>query len=195
MPSDEVHTVPGHARISDGSGARHFRRGLGAHERHELRVHSQRPERGNSRDVFRSSLPHLLHPAGRAVGAAAFAAPGAVIPAAFGCGGARVPAQQVGGGPLHRGPVAAALSRRGRRGGRTMSKQWRRLASTVLLLAVLVAVAPRPALAERSTFNAMWLSIAHPGLGEWYLRGWGPFERCPQKKFWLGFIPLSGGPR
>ena len=75
-----------------------------------------------------------------------------------------------------------------------MSKHWRRLASTVLLLAVLVAVAPRPAVAERSTFNAMWLSIAHPGLGEWYLRGWGPFERCPQKKFWLGFIPIYGWP-
>ena len=47
---------------------------------------------------------------------------------------------------------------------------------------------------ERSTFKAMWLSIAHPGLGEWYLKGWGRFEECPQKKFWLGFIPLYGWP-
>jgi len=26
-------------------------------------------------------------------------------------------------------------------------------------------------------------------------RGWGPFfDRCPQKKFWLGMIPLYGWP-
>lgn len=45
-----------------------------------------------------------------------------------------------------------------------------------------------------STYNAMWLSIAHPGLGEYYLKGWGSFEKCPQKKFWLGFIPGYGWP-
>ena len=28
---------------------------------------------------------------------------------------------------------------------------------------------------NRYSQNAMWLSIAHPGLGEWYLKGWGPF--------------------
>jgi hypothetical protein len=44
------------------------------------------------------------------------------------------------------------------------------------------------------TYKAMWLSIAHPGLGEWYLKGWGPFEKCPQKKFWLGLIPFYGWP-
>ena len=42
--------------------------------------------------------------------------------------------------------------------------------------------------------NAMWLSIAHPGLGEWYLKGWGPFPKALQKKFWLGFIPFYGWP-
>jgi hypothetical protein len=43
--------------------------------------------------------------------------------------------------------------------------------------------------------NATWLSVAHPGLGEYYLRGWGPFfEHAPQKKFWLGFIPIFGWP-
>jgi hypothetical protein len=42
---------------------------------------------------------------------------------------------------------------------------------------------------------AAWLSVAHPGLGEWYNAGWGGFfDRCPQKKFWLGFIPLYGWP-
>jgi len=46
----------------------------------------------------------------------------------------------------------------------------------------------------RSTYNAMWLSIAHPGLGEYYLKGWGSFEKCPPKKFWLGLIPLYGWP-
>jgi len=47
---------------------------------------------------------------------------------------------------------------------------------------------------QRSTNAAMWLSIAHPGLGEWYLKGWGGFEKCPPKKFWLGMIPLYGWP-
>ena len=43
--------------------------------------------------------------------------------------------------------------------------------------------------------KAAWLSVAHPGLGEWYNAGWGDFfERCPQKKFWLGLIPLYGWP-
>ena len=40
----------------------------------------------------------------------------------------------------------------------------------------------------------MWYSIAHPGLGEWYLKGWGSFAKAPPKKFWLGFIPGFGWP-
>ena len=48
---------------------------------------------------------------------------------------------------------------------------------------------------DRSTTGAMWLSIAHPGLGEYYLKGWGNFwSNCPQRKFWLGAIPLYGWP-
>lgn len=47
---------------------------------------------------------------------------------------------------------------------------------------------------ERSTTKAMWWSILHPGIGEWYLKGFGDFGECPQKKFWLGFIPLYGWP-
>lgn len=64
------------------------------------------------------------------------------------------------------------------------------------LLSVCVAVTASAAGAAeaRSTYNAMWLSIAHPGLGEYYLKGWGSFEKCPQKKFWLGLIPLYGWP-
>ena len=43
--------------------------------------------------------------------------------------------------------------------------------------------------------KAAWLSVGHPGLGEYYNAGWGPFfDRCPQKKFWLGLIPLYGWP-
>ena len=49
--------------------------------------------------------------------------------------------------------------------------------------------------AGQSLDNATWLSVAHPGLGELYLKGWGPFfERAPQKKFWLGLIPGFGWP-
>jgi hypothetical protein len=46
----------------------------------------------------------------------------------------------------------------------------------------------------RSAQAAMWYSIAHPGLGEYYLKGWGPWSHMPQRKFWLGFIPIYGWP-
>jgi hypothetical protein len=68
----------------------------------------------------------------------------------------------------------------------------KRIATSALLLSLLtfgLAVAE-----ERNTYKAMWLSIAHPGLGEYYLKGWGSFENCPQKKFWLGLIPIYGWP-
>ncbi len=43
--------------------------------------------------------------------------------------------------------------------------------------------------------KAAWLSVAHPGLGEYYNAGWGDFfSHCPQKKFWLGLIPGYGWP-
>jgi hypothetical protein len=43
--------------------------------------------------------------------------------------------------------------------------------------------------------KAAWLSVGHPGLGEYYNAGWGDFfENCPQKKFWLGLIPFYGWP-
>ena len=73
------------------------------------------------------------------------------------------------------------------------------------LVALALLAAPTAALAQqqararcpngKSTDAAMWYSIAHPGLGEWYLKGWGSFNaNAPQKKFWLGFIPLYGWP-
>jgi Ca-activated chloride channel family protein len=41
--------------------------------------------------------------------------------------------------------------------------------------------------------KAMWLSIAHPGLGEGRNAG-GGFANVPKRKFWLGFIPGFGWP-
>jgi hypothetical protein len=77
----------------------------------------------------------------------------------------------------------------------------RRAALVLLLAAALALLAPAPAGAARrckggrSAEAATWLSIAHPGLGEWSLKGWGPFwDNAPQKKFWLGFIPIYGWP-
>jgi hypothetical protein len=72
----------------------------------------------------------------------------------------------------------------------------------VLALSAAVLSTPGAAFAEsprcpngRSKDSAMWLSVAHPGLGEWFLKGWGSFAiHAPQKKFWLGFIPLYGWP-
>jgi hypothetical protein len=46
----------------------------------------------------------------------------------------------------------------------------------------------------RSSVAAMWLSIAHPGLGEYHLKGGGDWSNMPERKFWLGFIPLYGWP-
>jgi len=54
---------------------------------------------------------------------------------------------------------------------------------------------PKEAGCSRNPEAAMWYSILHPGLGEWYLNGWGSMSRhAPKKKFWLGFIPLFGWP-
>ena len=98
------------------------------------------------------------------------------------------------GWPLSGRALAGAVSRR--KFGRSMTRLRKPLVAGFLLLICLVLLTPRQAGAaeHRSTFAAIWLSIAHPGLGEWYLRGWGRFERCPQKKFWLGFIPIYGWP-
>ena len=73
--------------------------------------------------------------------------------------------------------------------------RFRFLTSPLIALLLLTAsVSPAPADDERN-YNAMWLSIAHPGLGEYYLQGWGPFaSHCPQRKFWLGLIPIYGWP-
>jgi hypothetical protein len=65
-----------------------------------------------------------------------------------------------------------------------------------LAIALLVATPARAneCAGGRSGQSAMWYSIVHPGVGEYYLKGWGPFPNMPQKKFWLGFIPFYGWP-
>ena len=70
---------------------------------------------------------------------------------------------------------------------------------TALLALLLVTWIASPVPADARTPGqhraAAWLSVAHPGLGEYYNADWGFFfDRCPQKKFWLGFIPLYGWP-
>lgn len=71
----------------------------------------------------------------------------------------------------------------------------KRIVACAALCAVLVS---QPAVTwgrdARDTSTAMWWSILHPGLGEWYLKGWGSFDKCPQRKFWLGLIPIYGWP-
>ena len=76
------------------------------------------------------------------------------------------------------------------------NRRWMLLVVLAVWAVGAVSLAASRAHAEEgpSTYNAMWLSIAHPGLGEYYLKGWGSFEKCPQKKFWLGLIPLYGWP-
>lgn len=81
-----------------------------------------------------------------------------------------------------------------------MNSPQRVLISLLATMTILAAAAPADAAGRRCPGNrnpdsATWLSIAHPGLGEYYLRGWGSFfDNAPQKKFWLGFIPLYGWP-
>ena len=63
------------------------------------------------------------------------------------------------------------------------------------LVLLLAAAPPVGARTLGDARKAAWLSVAHPGLGEYYNAGWGSFfDRCPQKKFWLGLIPFYGWP-
>jgi len=78
----------------------------------------------------------------------------------------------------------------------------KKIAKLLFLVVALAMLVASPALAGapsscangRSPNAAMWLSIAHPGLGEYSLKGWGPWSNMPQRKFWLGFIPFYGWP-
>jgi len=42
--------------------------------------------------------------------------------------------------------------------------------------------------------GAMWLSIAHPGLGEAQIEGGNWWKALPKNKFFFGFIPFFGWP-
>lgn len=76
-----------------------------------------------------------------------------------------------------------------------MKKSFERGVGVLLVAAVLLGMpAATQAREARNTTTAMWWSILHPGLGEWYLKGWGSFDKCPQRKFWLGLIPIYGWP-
>jgi hypothetical protein len=69
----------------------------------------------------------------------------------------------------------------------------RKIVATMALVLVMAAPASARTLGQHRA--AAWLSVLHPGLGEYYNAGWGFFfDRCPQKKFWLGFIPIYGWP-
>ena len=68
------------------------------------------------------------------------------------------------------------------------------LALALALTVATPAHAERKCAGGRGAQSAMWFSILHPGLGEYYLKGWGPFPNAPQRKFWLGFIPFYGWP-
>jgi len=76
-----------------------------------------------------------------------------------------------------------------------------RSAAVSLLFAATFAALPFAAPAEAQTRaepvcngnGAMWMSIAHPGLGEMKNSGQG-WNGIPKKKFWLGFIPFFGWP-
>jgi hypothetical protein len=75
----------------------------------------------------------------------------------------------------------------------------RTLCCALAAAALLIGFAERASAARtcsggRSQPAAIAMSAVHAGLGEWYLKGWGPLERAPQNKFWLGFIPLYGWP-
>ena len=72
-------------------------------------------------------------------------------------------------------------------------------AARVLLVGVALLVLLGPGSAAARSLGerrkAAWLSVGHPGLGEYYNAGWGDFfDKAPQKKFWLGFIPIYGWP-
>ena len=65
---------------------------------------------------------------------------------------------------------------------------------TILVLGAAGAAEARTCAGGKSGPAATAFSALHAGVGEWYLKGWGPFERAPQNKFWLGWLPVYGWP-
>lgn len=75
-----------------------------------------------------------------------------------------------------------------------MSRFQRFALAVLVVLMLAVPVHARECDNGRSGTAAMWYSILHPGVGEYYLKGWGAFSNMPQRKFFLGFIPFYGWP-
>ena len=75
-----------------------------------------------------------------------------------------------------------------------MRISWLGLVALLLLVAGPEDAAAAVCQGGRSSQAATALSAVYAGLGEWYLKGWGPLERAPQNKFWLGWIPVYGWP-
>ena len=71
---------------------------------------------------------------------------------------------------------------------------WLAIAAGLVLASGAEPAEARVCSGGKTSQTAIALSVAHAGLGEWYLKGWGPLERAPQNKFWLGFIPVYGWP-
>lgn len=80
----------------------------------------------------------------------------------------------------------------------TIRKPLQILGAAILMLGLLTAA--NPAFAKtcpngRNNVGAIFLSILHPGLGEYHLNGYGDWnENMPTNKFWFGFIPIFGTP-
>ena len=75
-------------------------------------------------------------------------------------------------------------------------KRIQRILLVAAILALFAAPSAQAARCDngRSSTAAMWYSILHPGVGEYYLQGWGAWSNMPPRKFWLGFIPFYGWP-
>jgi len=56
------------------------------------------------------------------------------------------------------------------------------MVTVVFMLAALAPDARAEICGDRSPQGAMWSSILRPGVGEWYLRGFGAFQKAPQRK-------------
>src|SRR5207247_3864611 len=107
---DEVHALPGDTVLRHGPPARRLRRGLGAHERHELGVRAARAHGRGAGALLPARLPRLLHASRRAVGARPDARRRAALPPPA----RRLRARRRGGLALRRArPVGARFVSRG----------------------------------------------------------------------------------
>ena|SRR2546425_9552955 len=64
------------------------------------------------------------------------------------------------------------------------------------MVGIVVGLAtPSPARILGERRKAAWLSVGHPGLGDYYNAGWATSSRIARRrKFWLGMIPFYSWP-